>query len=163
MSEPLIKGLKNRILHIFARVLPGALTVRPILHRWRGVKIGRGVWIGYDAIIETSYPELVQIEDGAGIGIRSMLIAHFRGMGGIIIESEASIGPGAIILPNVRIGKGAVVTAGSVVTRSVPPMTIVQGNPARPIAKCGESLKRGVSMKEFLRHVKPLSHKGNAE
>jgi acetyltransferase-like isoleucine patch superfamily enzyme len=43
------------------------------------------------------------------------------------------IGAGAIVLPGVTIGKGAVVAAGAVVTSSVPPFTVVGGVPARPI------------------------------
>nr|WP_216601432.1 WxcM-like domain-containing protein [Halomonas azerica] len=48
-----------------------------------------------------------------------------------IIENGASIGAGAVILPGVRIGSNAMVAAGAVVTRSVPPNAIVVGNPAR--------------------------------
>lgn len=49
----------------------------------------------------------------------------------IVVESGAWIGGGATVLPGVRIGRGAVVGAGSVVTRDVPPFAIVGGNPAR--------------------------------
>jgi acetyltransferase-like isoleucine patch superfamily enzyme len=48
-----------------------------------------------------------------------------------IVQRGASIGSGATILCNVTIGEGAIVGAGSVVTRDVPPGTIVAGNPAR--------------------------------
>ncbi|HXX38328.1 MAG TPA: acyltransferase [bacterium] len=48
-----------------------------------------------------------------------------------VVERGASIGSGAVILCDVTIGEGAVVGAGSVVTRSVPPGAIVAGNPAR--------------------------------
>jgi acetyltransferase-like isoleucine patch superfamily enzyme len=48
-----------------------------------------------------------------------------------LVKRGASIGSGATILPNVVIGEGAIVGAGSVVTRDVPPRTIVAGNPAR--------------------------------
>ncbi|MGH9451952.1 MAG: hypothetical protein ACRD11_15690, partial [Terriglobia bacterium] len=44
---------------------------------------------------------------------------------------HASIGSGAVILCGVTIGEGAIVGAGSVVTKDVPPKTIVAGNPAR--------------------------------
>ena len=47
------------------------------------------------------------------------------------VERRASIGSGAVILCGVIIGEGARVGAGSVVTRDVPPFTIVAGNPAR--------------------------------
>ena len=49
----------------------------------------------------------------------------------IIVEDGVWLGAGSIILPNVRIGKNSVVGAGSVVTRDVPPFSIVAGNPAR--------------------------------
>ncbi len=49
------------------------------------------------------------------------------------IEDDVSIGAGATILPGVTIGKGSLVAAGSVVTRSVPPYSVVAGNPARVI------------------------------
>ena len=51
----------------------------------------------------------------------------------VVIEDEAWIGAGAIVLPGVTIGRGAIVGAGAVVTSSVAPFTIVGGVPARPI------------------------------
>lgn len=48
-----------------------------------------------------------------------------------IIEDGASIGAGAVILPGVKIGKYALIGAGSVVTKDVLPDRIVMGNPAR--------------------------------
>lgn len=157
MREGVVRGLTNRVLQHLARSLPGARSLRVSLHRARGVEIGRDVWIGYDVILETSRPQLVRIEDRASIGMRVTIIAHFRESQGVRIEEDAFIGPGAIILPDVVIGRGAVVTAGSVVSRSVPPMTVVQGNPAVAIAKCGLALAADVSLKKFSRALKPLS------
>ena len=53
----------------------------------------------------------------------------------IVIEDKVWIGIAATILPGVKIGYGAIVGAGSVVTKDVPPMTVVAGNPARIIKK----------------------------
>lgn len=53
----------------------------------------------------------------------------------IRIEDGVWIGAGAIILPGVTIGKKSVVGAGSIVTKDVPPFTVVAGNPARPIGR----------------------------
>ena len=55
--------------------------------------------------------------------------------GPIIVEDDVWIGINAIILPGVRIGKGAIVGAGAVVTKDVAPYTIVVGNPAKMIRK----------------------------
>jgi len=150
------RGILKRVLQELARIAPGARTLRVRLHRARGVKIGADVWIGYDAILETSYPELITIEDGASVGIRVTVIGHFRESSGVVIGRDAFIGPGVIILPNVVIGHGSVVTAGSVVTRSIPPMTVAQGNPAVPIAKCGVALTPQVTLKEFSRNLRRL-------
>jgi acetyltransferase-like isoleucine patch superfamily enzyme len=53
----------------------------------------------------------------------------------VTIHDHAWIGTRAIICPGVTVGEGAVVGAGAVVTRDVPPWTIVAGNPARPIGE----------------------------
>jgi acetyltransferase-like isoleucine patch superfamily enzyme len=158
----------NRVLQHLARILPGAQSLRVSLHRARGVKIGKGVWIGYDVILETSRPHLITIEDGSTLSVRATVIAHFKGAVGVKIERDVFVGPGVIILPNVVIGQGAVVTAGSVVTQSVPPMTVVQGNPAVPVARCGVPLVGDLTLKEFSRRLRPLasrvsSPKGPAE
>jgi serine acetyltransferase len=155
-DEPLFSGLFNRILQLLAKVVPGATSLRVALHRARGVKIGKGVWIGYDVLLETARPDLVTIEDGVAISMRATIIAHFKEFRGVRIERDAFIGPGAIILPNVIIGRGAVVKAGSVVSQSVPPMTVVEGNPAVPVAKCGIPLRQDISLKKFSRSLKPL-------
>ncbi|MCX6050768.1 MAG: acyltransferase [Chloroflexi bacterium] len=54
---------------------------------------------------------------------------------GITIEDDVWIGAGAVITDGVRIGQGAVVAAGAVVTKDVPPYTVVGGVPARVIKK----------------------------
>lgn len=56
----------------------------------------------------------------------------------IKIEDDVWIGAGAIILPGITVGRGAVVAAGSVVTKDVLPRTLIGGNPARLIRKLDE-------------------------
>jgi acyl-CoA synthetase (AMP-forming)/AMP-acid ligase II/acetyltransferase-like isoleucine patch superfamily enzyme/acyl carrier protein len=168
-SEPirdsLVAGLKNRLLQILALYAPGYKTTRVWLHRMRGVSIGNNVSIGMSVLIETAYPRLVSIGNNVSIGIRSVVIGHLRDLTAqartsnqftVRIEDNVYVGPGVIILPNVTIGHGAVVSAGSVVSRSVPPQTLVQGNPAVPVARCGVSLGGGVSYEQFLRHLTPI-------
>jgi acyl-CoA synthetase (AMP-forming)/AMP-acid ligase II/acetyltransferase-like isoleucine patch superfamily enzyme/acyl carrier protein len=159
-------GLKNRLLQLAALYAPGYTTTRVWLHRMRGVSIGNNVSIGLSALIETAYPRLICIGNNVTIGMRAIIIGHLRDLTTqardsheptVRIEDDVYIGPGVIVLPNVTIGRGAVVTAGSVVARSVPPQTLAQGNPAKPIAHCGVSLGGGVAYEQFLRHLEPLN------
>ncbi|MDE0582109.1 acyltransferase [Planococcus sp. A6] len=53
----------------------------------------------------------------------------------VVIEDNVWIGARAIILPGVNIGKGAIVGAGSIVTKNVPPYSIAAGNPAKIVKK----------------------------
>lgn len=58
-----------------------------------------------------------------------------------LVKQRASIGSNATILCGVTIGEGAIVGAGSVVTRDVPDWTIVAGNPARMIRRIEEKIR----------------------
>jgi acyl-CoA synthetase (AMP-forming)/AMP-acid ligase II/acetyltransferase-like isoleucine patch superfamily enzyme len=165
LRDSLWGGLKNRLLQYLALYAPGYKTTRVWLHRRRGVAIGDNVSIGLSTLIETAYPRLVAIGNNVTLGMRVIVIAHLRdatlrartvGEPTVRIEDNAYIGPGVIILPHVTIGEGAVVAAGSVVSRSIPPHTLARGNPARPIARCGVSLGGGVPYEDFLRHLTPI-------
>ena len=160
------RGIKNRILAHMARFMPGARTFRIWCHRMRGIRMGRGVWLGYDLILETEFPQLISLGNNVEINMRATLIGHFRGVRlrnkgpdgkpvSILVEDDVFIGPGVIILPNVVIGRGAAVAAGSVVTRNVPPMALVQGNPAVPVATCGIPLVGKIAYPEFIKRLKP--------
>lgn len=58
----------------------------------------------------------------------------------VVIEDDVWIGTKSTILKGVRLGRGAVIAAGSVVTRDVDPFTLVGGNPARPIRRLDERI-----------------------
>ena len=166
----LFAGARNRILQMLALYSPGGDSLRVTLHRLRGVRIGERTWIGFDTLIEPSYPARVEIGDRVAIGIRVLILAHFAHHGrnretadgavdervSVRIEDDVFVGPGSIIMPNVTLGAGSVVAAGSVVTRSVAPLTMVQGNPAKPIARCGVPLGLDTPVKEFYRRLIPI-------
>ncbi len=67
-----------------------------------------------------------------------------------IIEDHVWIAPWSIILPGVKIGRGAVIGAGSVVTKDVPPLAIVAGSPAKQIGTRNNSLKYTINAPVFL-------------
>jgi acetyltransferase-like isoleucine patch superfamily enzyme len=64
----------------------------------------------------------------------------------IVIEDEVWIGGNSVILSGVTVGKHSIVAAGSVVTKDVPPYTIVAGNPARPKKQYDASLNQWVKL-----------------
>ncbi|UGS37756.1 acyltransferase [Capillimicrobium parvum] len=161
-TESLLPALQRRVLGALALYAPGAESVRVWLHRRRGVAIGQAVFIGTDVMIETAHPQLVHIGNRVEIGARTMIVAHQQGEPvrpgdvSVRIGDEAYIGPGAILLPHVTVGRGAVVHAGSVVTRSVAPLTMVRGNPAEPVARCGTPLRRDIPLRTFYRQLRPI-------
>ena len=164
--DPIFRGMWTRLLQFIAFFGPGQSTLRVMLHRWRGVQIGKPVSIGMGVLIETAFPQWVSIGNNVIIGMRSTLIGHFdlnppseavhAHYISVRIEDDVFLGPGCIILPGVTVGRGAVVTAGSVVTQTIPPLTMVQGNPARAIARCGIPLTFDTTLREFLARIKPI-------
>ncbi len=160
--EPRLAGARRRVLALIALNCPGAETTRVRLHRMRGVRVGSGCFIGTAVIIETAFPHLVEIGNRVDLGMRTTIVAHQQGehadesKPSVRIEDDVFIGPGSILLPHVTIGHGAVVTAGSVVTKSVPPLTMVRGNPAEPVARCRVPLGRETPLGEFYRGLRPL-------
>jgi acetyltransferase-like isoleucine patch superfamily enzyme len=138
-----IRYFINFHLNLMAMFAPHS-TIRVLLHRARGVSIGKGVLIGFNVNIDNVYPRLIRISDGAALAGGNLLLAHskppeyFEGVvesfaAPVTIGKNAWIGIGAIVLPGVTIGEGSIVSAGSVVTREVPPRYLVAGNPARHI------------------------------
>ena len=94
-----------------------------------GVKIGNGVFVGHNvSFINDKFPKAVN-PDGS---IQTDEDWHLENT---IIEDNVSIGTSATILCGVKIGKGALIGAGSVVTKNIEPNTIVIGNPAKEIKK----------------------------
>jgi acetyltransferase-like isoleucine patch superfamily enzyme len=101
------------------KVGPGSLVNRgTYLDNRAGLVIGANVSIAHDARIYTLGHD---VHDAAGFAARGKPV---------VIEDYAVLFAGAMVMPGVTLGRGVVVMAGAVVTRSVPPMRIVGGNPA---------------------------------
>lgn len=117
-----------------------------------------GVKIGKNCLISTrnwsSEPYLIEIGDNVQVTSNVYFHTHGGGnvarrqnpdfdvFGKIVVEDWAYIGACSHIMPGVTIGQGALVAAGSVVTKSVAPNTVVGGNPARYISTVEEYIAR---------------------
>jgi acetyltransferase-like isoleucine patch superfamily enzyme len=124
-------------------------AVRVFALRRAGYEIGEDVWVGKDLCVvdDNTGEEKLVVGNRVAIAPRVIVIlqsypnfSRIKSIaptkrGNVVIKDDAWIGAGAIILPGIEIGEGAVVGAGAVVTKSVPPYTIVAGCPAREIGK----------------------------
>jgi len=99
------------------------------------VKIGNNVMMGTNCLILSQnhrFDDLTMPMCGQG----------FQEDRPVVVEDDVWIGSRVIILPGVRIGKGSIVGAGSVVTRDIGPYSIVGGNPAKLIGERDGSFKK---------------------
>jgi acetyltransferase-like isoleucine patch superfamily enzyme len=119
---------------------------RTRIHRWRGVNIGKGVYIGHEVIFDRVFTDQIFIGDHTSVGDRCIITAHAnipsdtrlkkiypRQILPTKIGKGVWIMPGVIIAPGVTIGDEAVIATGAVVTKDVPPRTMVAGVPAKVI------------------------------
>jgi acetyltransferase-like isoleucine patch superfamily enzyme len=143
-----IKGIFIRILTVIIPfTFPAQLTT--LLHKWRGVKVGKGSKINRTVQIDDSRPDLVDIGKNVWVTAGVMILCHQRDISQMTkgkavmfcdllykpvkIKDGAHIGIGAIIMPGVTIGEGAVIGAGAVVTKDIPDYSIAVGSPAKVI------------------------------
>ncbi|MGM9695702.1 MAG: acyltransferase [Alloprevotella sp.] len=111
----------------------------------RNLVIGNGSIIGDDAVLDARAGLTIGENVNFSSGVQIWTMQHdyrdpyFRcnpiHYGPVCIGNRAWIGPRVIILHSVTIGEGAVVAAGAVVTKDVPPFTVVAGIPAKKIAE----------------------------
>lgn len=150
----------GRLIHKLAFILPGGGTLRPWLHRLRGVTIGANPWIGQLVFIDELHPEDLTIGDNCTIGLRTSIFTHFywgprrpKSNGKVHIGNDVFIGPHCLILPNVTIGDGAVIRAGTVVSRNVPPHVFWGAPPAAALGIATVPLTAGSSYEGFARGI----------
>ncbi|MFH0931887.1 MAG: acyltransferase [Candidatus Zixiibacteriota bacterium] len=133
-----IKDLWRKVLNLIIRNYVFNYKLRNRLYKAIGVKILKDAYIAREVLIDDNFPELLTIENGAGIGWRVTLVMHDTAryphiVAPITVKKKALIGVGAIIMPGVIIGEYAQVGSGAVVTKDVEPYTVVAGVPARKI------------------------------
>ena len=140
--------LKKKVLkrYVTRAFFPGT---RPAALRWCGWEIGDDVYIADGLLIveELADRRNLRIGNRVSIAPRVTLVTSSHSnnsairsvapvaSGPIVIEDDVWIGAGAVVLPGVRIGRGAVVGALALVAGDVDELTVVAGQPARPIRK----------------------------
>lgn len=135
-SRPVFEELFGEALHEETTIFTPFYTNFGKLTR-----IGKGVFINHGC----SFLDLggIYIEDHVLVGPMVQLITENHPLEpsrrsdligrSVVLRKKCWIGGGSIVLPGVEIGENAVVAAGTVVTKSVPPNTVVAGNPAKVI------------------------------
>lgn len=166
-AKSLLRSLFQRFLHKLAFIAPGGSSIRPYLHRLRGVHIGRNVWISQYVYIDELHPEAITIGDNCSIGLRSSIFAHFywggkrsaKEAGTVIIEEDVFIGPHCVVLPNVHIGRGSVIKAGTAVSANVPAHIFWGTASAEPLARVTIPLTSEHSFEDFRAGLRPIRKK----
>ncbi len=141
---PILRSIRvswGSFIRILARHAPSN-ALRVVLYRSLGVSIGTNTLIGGGTWIDCVYVKgKIKIGRNVLVSGHSILIAHDPWKSGeIIIDDGAWIGVSSTIIFPVRIGKNAIVGAGSVVTRDIPDNTVAVGVPAKVIKRGGRAI-----------------------
>jgi acetyltransferase-like isoleucine patch superfamily enzyme len=121
--------------------------IRPILLRKMGCKVGKGCFIGDYVRVDCGHADMITIEDSVSIASGSRLLCHQRDFSDffagddymklgyvikpIVLKKGCLIGMESFVMPGVTVGEGAIVGAGSLVTKDIPAWTIAAGRPAK--------------------------------
>ena len=136
----------SRIKRIFFIWLSNFLPLRGHqryrLTKLRGVNIKGKCFIYKNVYFDSVAPHLITIEKGVTITQNTTILTHYLNpnipgrhydYGEVHIVEDAFIGCNTTICNSVTIGKGAIIGAGSIVTKDIPPYQVWAGNPARYI------------------------------
>ncbi len=145
------KHIYREVLQLIRRHAIGN-RLRIKLLKMAKANIGKNVYIGQEFFLfDSGRTELLTIEDNVGIGPFVIIVIHSSRTGpclkkaypkkelSVVIKTGVSIGARATILPGVTIGEHSFVAAGAVVSKDVPPYTVVAGVPAKVIKRLEES------------------------
>ena len=135
-------NLLKKVFCLIGNYLPPKLNC--FFYKFSGVNFNLSkVWIGNKCYLDNNFPENITIGDNVCISSEVTIFCHFdpsrsiknhkikRYKKEVIIEEGVFVGPKSIIMPGVILRKNTFVRAGSVITKSTNPNTIVYGNPQK--------------------------------
>lgn len=136
--------LKIGYFYGFIDLEPKNITKKRVLYKIGKVNM-------HNTLVDELIPQAVTIGENFVSSSKSVILAHDASLYNhirkhrveeVVIGDNVFLGYGAIVLPGIKIGDGAIIGAGSVVTKDVLPNTIVAGNPARQISTVAEYIKK---------------------
>lgn len=123
--------------------------LRPVLMRRMGCHVGKGCFIGDNVRIDAGHADMITLEDGVSVAGGTRLLCHQRdfrdycvgddymklgySIKPIVLKKGCLIGMESFVLPGVTVGEGAIVGAGSLVSKDIPSWTIATGRPAKVV------------------------------
>lgn len=123
--------------------------MRPYLMRKMGCHVGKGCFIGDNVKIDGGHADMITLEDGVSVAGGTRLLCHQRDFSEyfvgsdynklrysvkpIVLKKGCLIGMESFVLPGVTVGEGAIVGAGSLVTKDIPAWTVATGRPAKVV------------------------------
>lgn len=121
--------------------------LRPKFMRKMGCHVGKGVFVGDYVRMDAGHADMIYIEDNVSIASGSRLLCHQRDFSNyfvgddymklgytvkpIVLKKGCLIGMESMVMPGVTVGEGAIVGAGSLVTKDIPAWSIAAGRPAK--------------------------------
>ncbi|MEC1429743.1 heptaprenylglyceryl phosphate O-acetyltransferase [Bacillus subtilis] len=137
-TVPFLKVVKNFIVIQIARYTPFIGMKNWLYRTFLRMKVGKQTSFALMVMPDIMFPEKISVGTNTIIGYNTTILAHeyliheYR-IGKVLIGDEVMIGANTTILPGVKIGDGAVVSAGTLVHKDVPAGAFVGGNPMRII------------------------------
>lgn len=145
----LCKKRKYRLMKKQMNLTDPAEKKRPKYWKKCGVDTTGNFKVGFGVYFDAGNAEHIHIEDGVWIASQTLFLCHRRVMDNYSVGDDYNqlgykiedihlkrgcvIGMRSIVMPGVTIGEGAIIGAGSLVTKDIPPYTIAVGNPAKVV------------------------------
>ncbi|PIC63094.1 acetyltransferase [Sporosarcina sp. P13] len=139
----IFKVAKNFIFIQIARYTPFVSWKNVLYRLFLRMNVGKHTAFALMVVPDVMFPERISVGDNSIIGFNSTILAHeylideYR-IGDVEIGSNVLIGANTTILPGVKIGDGAIVSAASLVNRDIPAGCFAGGNPVRIIYSAEE-------------------------